>query len=111
MPVSKIQGSLRDRVSFYLLVLQLLSVVIDDLVDFLGESESVRLALVEPLLLTVVFKLEDGLRDQPGYKPLIWVFRNFSIKLYVDHHGQKQQILIETQLVFHVLNFREYLID
>lgn len=57
-----------------------------------------------PLLLGVVLKFENCLRNYPMHIAILNLLWRLTIKLDIDEHGQKQQILVKTDLILHVLN-------
>lgn len=111
VPVPEVQGGLRDGIGLYFLVLELLPVVIDNLVDLLPEPGEMGSALVQPLLLGVVLELENGLGDEPVHVGLLDDLRPLAVALDVHLHGQEQEVLVEVQLVLHLLDLGEYLVD
>lgn len=83
----------------------------DDLLDLLVDSLEMVLTPVQPLTLTVVFEFEHSFGHYLVHDVVRYVLDvlNSSFQRDVDQHSQKQQILVETQLILHVPNFREHL--
>jgi hypothetical protein len=86
-----------DCISLDFIILKLLPIVQDNFFNLLMNPVDVVTASFKPFLLTVVFKLEDSIRNNLMNEISILnrnIFR-FSFSIYVKMHGDEQDVLIE----------------
>ncbi len=112
MTVSEVEGHFEGDVSFNFVLFHLQLIVVDDFLDFLLVLEQVGLHFLEPLLLAVVFEFEDGFGDDAlDDAGLYFLEVDIPVHLNVDEEGSEDQIFLEVELVFHLLNLCENLIS
>lgn len=67
----------------------------------------------DPLLFAVILKFEYGWRDDSVYDCRVYIFRVLDVALQLDvhQHSQKEEVFIEVELVFHITDLSEDLVD
>lgn len=113
MPSAKVGTLFADSICLDPALSNLLLIILDDFHDFLVQSCDMTAALVKPLLFTIVLELEDCI----GYDSMHNIRVELpnviypSVSCYVQEHGEKEEIFVKGQLIFHILDFSEHLID
>lgn len=111
--MTEVEALLADCFCLDPVVLQLVPVVLYYLLYLLVDALEMVPASLEPLLFTVVLQFEDSVGDDfvDQLDILLGDALRLALRVDVEVHGQEEDVLVEGQLILHVLYFREDLVD